>query len=117
MRSPRISQTRVAVKIRPDQLLEFGGVEAIEQCVPVGMGIMVPPGYAVAAGLTTGTLVGLGWPAAGVAPATSVGDAAPDVVTPMARREGRRVAPAPDAVIRLAREVLGPDTDRTTDPA
>lgn len=100
-----------ATSVRPDQLLEFGSVEAIKQCVRAGMGITVLPRYAVSAELAAGSLVDLGWPTAGAEVAGGrVDDTAPDVVTQMAWQAVRWVSPALEAVMRLAREVIGPET-------
>lgn len=91
--------------IRPAQLLEFGSVEAIKQCVLAGMGITVLPAFVVAAELADGRLAEVAWPG-------------PDLTMTMqmAWHGGRWLSPALDSVLRLARAMLAPDTGSTTPP-
>lgn len=78
--------------------LEFTSVEAIKQCVAVGVGVAMLPEIAVRADLTTGNLVGLPWTV--------------DVMltTRLVRRDDRYLSPATAMFIETARRLMGSAT-------
>jgi DNA-binding transcriptional LysR family regulator len=82
----------------PREIVEFGSVEAIKQCVAAGMGLAVLPRVAVERELASGQLAALRWAGPPIA-----------VITQMACHARRWQSPALRAFLQLGRELLGGD--------
>jgi DNA-binding transcriptional LysR family regulator len=78
----------------PPETMEFQSIEAIKQCVAVGMGVSVLPSVAVGSELKAGTLAALRW-----------GETF-EVLTQMSWHEARWKSPALRAFLEAAREVF-----------
>jgi DNA-binding transcriptional LysR family regulator len=84
-----------AAGVLPATMLEFNSIEAIKQCVKVGMGISVLPAMTVQQEIADGSLVALNW-----------GIPNFEVVTCMAWHGDKWLSPAMTAFIDLSREIL-----------
>jgi DNA-binding transcriptional LysR family regulator len=84
----------------PSETMEFQSIEAVKQCVAVGMGVSVLPSVAVDTELKSGTLAALQW-----------GEPF-EVLTQMSWREDRWKSPALRAFLEAAREVFSPTQAR-----
>jgi DNA-binding transcriptional LysR family regulator len=81
--------------IRPASVVEFNSVEAIKQCVMVGMGVTVLPKVTVESEIAQGRLVDLAWDM-------------PDfyILTHMIWHKEKWLSPALQAFLKMARETL-----------
>jgi DNA-binding transcriptional LysR family regulator len=78
-----------------DSALEFASIEAVKQCVVVGMGVSVLPSVAVEADVAAGRLVRLPW------------HEPFEVYTQLVWNDRRSIGPAMAAFIAASRDVLG----------
>jgi DNA-binding transcriptional LysR family regulator len=81
--------------VYPAMTLEFSSIEAVKQCVMIGLGLTVLPAVTVEAELSQGRLLKLPW-------------SGPDftVVTHMVWHKDKWLSPALDAFLSLSREML-----------
>lgn len=89
-------RTLAAASVTGNNILEFGSVEAIKQCVMAGMGITFLPAIAVETELAQGRLATLHW---------SAGDYG--LTTHLAWHRNKWLSPALRAFIDLSRSTLG----------
>jgi DNA-binding transcriptional LysR family regulator len=85
-----------AVGARPATTLEFSSIEAIKQCVMVGMGITVLPAVSVRAEIEQGRMAALRWSEPNF-----------QVMTRMVLHKDKWLSPALCAFLEVTREVLG----------
>lgn len=97
----RFLKALMAAGVRPTTPMEFGSVEAIKQCVRVGMGITVLPAVVVASEVADGRLAELMWDGADL-----------DVVTQMVWHREKWQSPALRAFLQTAREEIPEEVPR-----
>jgi DNA-binding transcriptional LysR family regulator len=85
-----------AAGVRPATTLEFNSVEAIKQCVMVGMGITVLPAVSVRAEIADGRLAALRWSEPNF-----------EVMTSLVRHKDKWLSPALCAFLDVTSAVLG----------